>query len=146
MFNVYAESVFLHKFFLFFFLSIKLYIAGSIFFSQLLHSSYIYILFVEYRPDEIKTFRLWFIPYWFWKPLFSFFIDVNECGRRTDTCGANTYCANIPGSYSCPCNSGYTQNPYVRNSCKGKRKVVLSSIFVPYQQPLNYSLLLWVSY
>ena len=71
------------------------------------------------------------------------FLDVNECVKRTDTCGANTNCLNNPGSYACPCNSGYTPNLDVRNSCKGKRKIVFGSIFVLKQNSLFIYIKLW---
>jgi MYXO-CTERM domain-containing protein len=33
--------------------------------------------------------------------------DVDECAAATDTCVANSTCANTPGSYDCPCDAGY---------------------------------------
>ena len=40
-------------------------------------------------------------------------IDVNECGAP-GTCGENSLCTNIPGSFICQCKPGYTGNPQVR--------------------------------
>lgn len=45
--------------------------------------------------------------------LFSlFFADTNEC-NETNSCVANSTCANLPGSYSCTCNSGYRGDGFV---------------------------------
>lgn len=38
----------------------------------------------------------------------SVFVDYNECKHGTDACDQN--CQNMPGSYTCSCNSGYTLN------------------------------------
>ncbi|KAK9806092.1 hypothetical protein WJX72_001044 [[Myrmecia] bisecta] len=35
-------------------------------------------------------------------------LDINECVRQTDGCGANSGCVNTPGSYQCVCHYGYT--------------------------------------
>ena len=37
--------------------------------------------------------------------------DINECAIGTDNCAVGTAtCTNIPGSFACACNSGYTGN------------------------------------
>ena len=33
--------------------------------------------------------------------------DIDECARNTDNCHQNAECKNLPGSFSCTCNSGY---------------------------------------
>ena len=49
----------------------------------------------------------------------SLFLDVNECSTGTHSCGLNTKCVNLPGTYSCPCKTGFagTSSP---NVCEGK--------------------------
>ncbi|CAK0739538.1 hypothetical protein CVIRNUC_001174 [Coccomyxa viridis] len=35
-------------------------------------------------------------------------IDINECVRKTDNCGANSTCSNLPGSFTCTCWRGFS--------------------------------------
>ena len=37
------------------------------------------------------------------------FVDIDECGTQTDSCGSNAQCSNSPGSYTCACNYGFVQ-------------------------------------
>ena len=34
--------------------------------------------------------------------------DVNECAESTHNCNANAMCTDMPGSFLCVCNGGYT--------------------------------------
>ena len=45
------------------------------------------------------------------------YIDINECAQGTDLCEQD--CHNVPGSYLCSCNSGYTLNSD-GHTCDGK--------------------------
>ena len=60
-----------------------------------------------------------------------FLLDVNECDDPS--CSTNATCTNLPGSYLCDCNPGYTGSGLY---CYGKRKrykahfLVLSLRFV----------------
>jgi len=36
--------------------------------------------------------------------------DIDECALGTDNCDVNATCTNIPGSFTCTCNSGYAGN------------------------------------
>jgi len=42
--------------------------------------------------------------------------DINECSNSA-SCGANSQCVNLPGTYGCDCNSGYTLRS---GRCTGK--------------------------
>ena len=35
-------------------------------------------------------------------------LDINECGEDTHNCDLNAYCTNLPGSFKCTCNQGYS--------------------------------------
>ena len=35
-------------------------------------------------------------------------VDVNECASGTDNCDADATCSNIPGSFICVCNPGFS--------------------------------------
>ena len=45
-------------------------------------------------------------------------IDIDEC-EEEDQCGQGR-CENLPGSFGCDCNEGYTATPDGRN-CMGKK-------------------------
>ena len=47
------------------------------------------------------------------------FADIDECSTGSHSCGLNTRCINLPGTYSCPCKTGFAVNP-LRNVCEGK--------------------------
>ena len=38
------------------------------------------------------------------------FADIDECEEVTDNCDSNATCTNIPGSFTCVCNQGYSGN------------------------------------
>ena len=38
-----------------------------------------------------------------------YYLDINEC-KTLDKCGKNSVCINVPGSYRCRCNKGYTED------------------------------------
>ena len=42
--------------------------------------------------------------------LFTFFTDIDECAEDPHACDVYAYCVNTPGSYNCPCKSGYNYN------------------------------------
>ena len=44
-----------------------------------------------------------------------FLSDVNECEKKAD-CFANSICEDTPGSYECPCVSGYSGDGKVVSS------------------------------
>ena len=48
--------------------------------------------------------------------LFCVMSDVNECSTNNGGCGSLATCTNIPGSFSCACNIGYTGNGF---NCTG---------------------------
>ena len=35
-------------------------------------------------------------------------VDINECASGTDNCDEDATCSNIPGSFVCTCNSGFS--------------------------------------
>ena len=35
-------------------------------------------------------------------------LSVDECAEEKDNCHADAFCTDIPGSFTCTCNSGYT--------------------------------------
>lgn len=39
---------------------------------------------------------------------FSLFTDVNECTRNNGGCDLDATCINVPGSFRCVCDDGYT--------------------------------------
>ena len=43
--------------------------------------------------------------------------DIDECAMDTDNCAENATCSNIPGSFNCTCNEGYTGDG---TCCEGK--------------------------
>ena len=43
--------------------------------------------------------------------------DIDECAMESDNCAENAICMNIPGSFNCTCNEGYTGDG---TSCVGK--------------------------
>ena len=47
-------------------------------------------------------------------------LDENECELNTDNCSTDAICINIPGSFNCTCNTGYSGNG---TSCEGKISV-----------------------
>jgi Calcium-binding EGF domain len=51
--------------------------------------------------------------------------DIDECQLGNDVCSENTLCANNPGSFTCPCQSGYERVPMggrrKRVDCTGKQ-------------------------
>ena len=44
------------------------------------------------------------------------FLDIDECGSRTDDCDANAVCNNTIGSYTCTCVPPYSGNGQVCGS------------------------------
>ena len=47
--------------------------------------------------------------------------DINECSNPT-SCGTNSQCVNLPGTYRCDCNSGYTLRS---GQCRGMKEIVI---------------------
>ena len=45
------------------------------------------------------------------------FIDIDECGAGVSNCDTNAACANIDGTFTCTCNSGFEGDGTV---CAGK--------------------------
>ena len=43
--------------------------------------------------------------------------DIDECTDGTHNCDPNASCGNIPGTFTCTCNPGYTGDGM---SCTGK--------------------------
>ena len=39
---------------------------------------------------------------------FATLVDIDECSDMIDSCDSNAGCTNVPGTYTCSCNSGYT--------------------------------------
>ena len=49
--------------------------------------------------------------------IFSIFpLDINECLSTIPLCQENAKCQNIPGSFICDCNLGFTEKGY---NCSG---------------------------
>ena len=46
--------------------------------------------------------------------------DTNECSNPT-SCGANSKCVNLPGTYRCDCNSGYILKS---GQCRGMKEII----------------------
>ena len=36
------------------------------------------------------------------------FLDIDECDALTDNCHHIAECTNVPGSFTCTCNQGYS--------------------------------------
>ena len=51
------------------------------------------------------------------------FLDIDECSTNSHSCDTNAVCSNTDGSYTCPCNSGYSGDG---KTCTGKLFLVLS--------------------
>ena len=47
---------------------------------------------------------------------YHFLIDIDECQNVVHSCGNNSDCVNIEGSYSCTCPAGYQWN---EETCQG---------------------------
>ena len=45
-------------------------------------------------------------------------LDVDECEENANLCGDNSVCINLPGTFQCVCNPGYTGNSGA--NCVGK--------------------------
>ena len=58
-----------------------------------------------------------------------FQIDKNECETNNGGCDINANCINIPGSFNCTCNVGYSGNGF---DCNGTR-----SFFIPKKKKLK---------
>ena len=43
------------------------------------------------------------------------YIDINECS--SNPCGTNAMCTDVPGSFSCACNSGFSGDGF---TCQSK--------------------------
>lgn len=43
--------------------------------------------------------------------------DIDECNTNAHNCSADGTCSNIPGSFTCACNAGYTGNG---TTCTGR--------------------------
>ena len=52
--------------------------------------------------------------------------DINECSLGLDTCGSNSYCVNVVGSYKCQCIMGYEQHK--EHTCQGTHIVIIASL------------------
>ena len=52
-----------------------------------------------------------------WYRTIYYYIDVDECALGTDDCGANSFCNNTEGSFTCTCDPGYTGIP--TDGCTG---------------------------
>ena len=44
-------------------------------------------------------------------------LDIDECVVGSHDCGPNARCINIPGSFTCACNQGYSGDGF---TCKGR--------------------------
>src|SRR5690606_9556240 len=51
-------------------------------------------------------------------------VDIDECTRGTDTCGANTACLNSSGSFTCHCLNGF--RAVTASTCAPSRVLVYS--------------------
>ena len=47
-------------------------------------------------------------------------LDINECSTGRHSCDLNSTCVNLPGTYSCPCKTGFAVNP-LGNVCEGRK-------------------------
>ena len=45
------------------------------------------------------------------------YTDIDECGDESNNCSTDANCTNIPGSYTCECNAGFTGDGI---NCTGK--------------------------
>ena len=70
--------------------------------------------------------------------LLSSYLDVDECAIYANTCPDNkTTCQNTEGSFSCPCNSGYTRDGY---NCIGEYSESTFGYLAPLEDFYVYNL------
>lgn len=50
------------------------------------------------------------------------FVDVNECTRNNGGCDIDATCINVPGSFRCVCDDGYTGDGF---HCRGMFYLIL---------------------
>ena len=67
---------------------------------------------VEMELHVLVSIIIWSVMNWYLS-----LVDTNECFTGTDNCSLNAVCTNIPGSFTCACNQGYTGDGV---SCVGK--------------------------
>jgi len=55
------------------------------------------------------------------------FLDINECTADTDNCADDAACTNLRGSFSCACNSGFTDTIGDGTQCDGKKRTTVAN-------------------
>ena len=68
-----------------------------------------------------------------WTPAQFAISDIDECASDVDNCDTNANCINIPGSFTCACNLGYSGDGL---NCVGKSRYCPSpfSIWPPSEE------------
>ena len=81
---------------------------------------------------NVKTYQVF-------NPKLSFLhLDINECSSLIDNCDSNAACTNIPGSFTCTCNSGFKGNGI---TCTGK-KLLARFIYIIFQSSQSIMILI----
>ena len=61
--------------------------------------------------------------------ILEYFLDVDECTLDTDNCADDAACTNVSGSFTCACNSGFTDTLGDGTQCDGKKPRTVINIW-----------------